>query len=283
LFYAAGTLYPQTLGSLLFLVLLQLLSKREKTLTKDALLGGLVFGVLVLTISSFVFSLLVVVLWVGFSKGWVGVRVALIILLTALLPVGIWSARNYAVLNSFVFVSSNVGTNLLYGNSENTTPNAGSSVDISRYLAQTAGMNEIERDSYYRRQAFEFIQENKSKVLELYLFKVLNYFNYRNELVTKSEASPAKDAFMLLTYGPLLLLFCIRILMFKRFAITDLEWLFIALYLSNAFFQALFFTRIRFRLPYDFLLISVVAVFISNILSGSKSKTLVVPTNALQF
>jgi hypothetical protein len=280
--YAAGTLYPQTLGSLLFLTILQLLSKREKTSTKDALLGGLVFGALILTVSIFVFSLFVVVLWIVFSKRKAGVMVALKVLLAALLIVAIWSGRNLAVFHSFVFVSSNVGVNLFLGNSENTTPNAGSGVDLSKYTSKTDKMSEIERDAYYRDEAIEFVLQNKSEALELYFLKVLNYFKYRNELVTKSEASSTKDALMFLTYGPLLVLFFVRMLMFRRFAITDVERLFIAVYLSNAFFQALFFTRIRFRVPFDFLMIFVVAVFISSFVSGAKSNNLNGAANALQ-
>jgi hypothetical protein len=37
------------------------------------------------------------------------------------------------------------------------------------------------------------------------------------------------------------------------------------IYVSNAFYQAIFFTRIRFRLPFEYLLIAMAAIFIAKL------------------
>ena len=263
LFYTAGTLYPQTVASLLFLLLIYLLTGNA-TSHRLPLLCGLLFGYLILTIPTFIFALFVFAIWSWFSKKVVGAKEFSVTLATALLIIGAWCARNYMVFDTFVFVSSNSGENLLRGNSENTTPNAGVTVDISEYATEAAQLNEIERDAYYRSKAIEFILGHKVHAVKLYVQKLLNYFNYRNELSTQSEASSAKDFLMLVTYGPLLLLFVCRILLVKLFRPSAFETLLISLYVSSALFAALFFTRIRFRLPFDFLLIMIVATFLRN-------------------
>jgi cation transport ATPase len=177
-----------------------------------------------------------------------------------------WSIRNYRVFDTFVFVSTNGGENLLLGNSENTIPNAGRKVSIWKYENEASGMSEVERDRYLGQQAFEYIKNNKVRTLQLYGLKVLNYFNYRNELVTETGMGQIRDFLMLLTYGLLLAIFILRLLFAGRYRLNAFEALLIIVYIANAFFSAIFFTRIRFRLPFDYLAIMVVALFIGRVL-----------------
>jgi hypothetical protein len=190
----------------------------------------------------------------------------------ALLVLGLWTVRNYTSFGSFVFISSNSGENLLLGNSENTRPNAGTNIDISAYQAQTQEMNEVERDNFYRAAALDYIREHPARTARLYLLKVLNYFNFRNELTTESEGSSLRDLLVLITYGPLLLVFIARLafiplrrtlspLPFSRF-----EILLAVLYGLSALTSAVFFTRIRFRLPFDILLIMLAAIFLAKVM-----------------
>jgi len=267
LFYAAGTLYPQTIGSLLFLVIIFLLARNTKSYRTFVILGFL-FGYLILTIPTFVFVLFVIAMWFYSSKSSIGKKGISTTIFIAFSLVGVWSTRHYTVFKSFVFVSSNSGFMMLTGNSENTTPNAGPAVDISKYEAEATQLqlNEAERDSYYRSKAIVWILSHKVKALKLFFLKFLNYFNYRNDLATKSEASSAKDILMLVTYGPLLLLFVSRILVMRLLKPSAFEVLLIILYVLSAFFYAIFFTRIRYRLPFDFLLIGVAAMFVQDIL-----------------
>jgi len=267
LFYTAGTLYPQTIGSFLFLLIVFLLTKKTKSY-RTFILCGFLFGYLVLTIPIFLFILVLFGIWFYFFERSIRAKLTLITIPIAFSLIGVWSARNYAVFKSFVFVSSNSGFMLLTGNSENTTPNAGPTVDISKYAAEATQLqlNEVERDTYYRSKAIEWVLNHKVKALKLFCLKFLNYFNYRNTLATKSEASVAKDILMLVTYGALLLLFVSRILLMGRLKPSAFEVLLILLYVSSALFYAIFFPRIRYRLPFDFLLLAVVAMFLQDIL-----------------
>lgn len=259
LFYTAGTLYPQTLAAFLLLLVIYLMTQRTGRVI-NFVIGGLFLGFLVITVPTNAFLLVVFSVWLLLryrSPRWVFICLA-----SAILVIGIWTARNYLVFHDFVFVSTNSGENLLTGNSKNATPNGGRTVDLSQYEQQASGLNELERDRYYQSRAIEFIFENKTRALELYTLKVLNYFNYRNELVTESEGSSIRDTVMLFTYGPLLLLFILRLVMLKSYRPSIWEKLLITIYLISAFISGIFFSRIRFRLPYDFLLIIIDAVFI---------------------
>lgn len=270
-FYTAGTLYPQTLAAALFLLTLYFFTCRAMK-SLDYFLSGLFLGCLILTVPAFTFVLVVFTVWLLLvppnrpSKGWV------IVFIPVLLLLGGWTVRNYLVFDTFVFVSTNEGENLLAGNSENTTPTAGRTADILRYWAEGAPLGEVARDHYYQTKALEFMLAHKARTVRLYFLKVLNYFNYRNDMVTKEATSATKDLVLMLTYGPLLLLLILRLVLSKLYKLSPFEILLASLYLSNAFVSAIFFTRIRFRLPFDFLLIMLVALFLEQLIRGELLK-----------
>ena len=267
-FFTAGTLYPQTLASLLLLLFFYWMISKENH-SYYLVLAGLSLGYLVLTVPIFVFILPVMLVWYWCYKDTLSVKGTglLVVVLSAILVLGSWTARNYFAFGSWVFVSSNSGENLLLGNSENTTPNGGSGVDISKYLSPAAHLDEIERDKFLRGQALKYIWEHKLQTVKMYFLKLLNFFNFRNELVTQSEGSSLQDILMLVTYAPLLLILSLRLLMLSVYKPVPSEVLLILIYLGSAFTNALFFTRIRFRIPSDFLLIVIAALFVEKVLS----------------
>jgi 4-amino-4-deoxy-L-arabinose transferase-like glycosyltransferase len=263
LFYTAGTLYPQTVCSLLLLVIKFIIAKGWNSTTAAAV-SGLLSGYLVLIAPSFLFVLPMIALWIWVTGRPNRAKTLAIAGVAAVLVVIPWTLRNYAIFHKFVPVSANSGIMMLYGNSEGTTPNSGPDVDIAKYRCHTSGMNDAEIDAYYRSAAIEYILSHKSRSAGLYFLKLLNNFNYRNDLKTKAESSSTKDLVMLLTYGPLLLVFLLRLACWKRLPMSNYERMMVLLYFSAAVFNAIFFTRIRYRLPFDFLLIIVVAKFIDD-------------------
>lgn len=104
--------------------------------------------------------------------------------------------------------------------------------------------------------------------------KVLNNFNFRNNLFVQSEQSLLKDVVMFISYGFLMLMFIVRLFFLRKFKPSRFEILLILIYLLNPFFLAIFYTRIRYRLPLDFLLIMIVAMFINNWFSLREEKEL---------
>jgi hypothetical protein len=273
LFYAAGTLYPQIIAACVFLLVIYLMIFKPAW-KWSFLLSGLLFGWLVLAVPTFLYALALLLIWAWATGGFRLLKKYLITALLACLVVSLWTIRNYTIAHHFVPVSTNSGFMLLLGNCENTTPNAGPNADITQYRneAMRLDLSEYQEDLYYRSKAFEWIRNHKAEALKLYLLKTLNHFNYWNDLYTKSEGSAAKETIMLFTFGPLLLLFMGRILCAKMMRLSSLEILLITLYITSAFVHAVFFTRIRYRVPFDFLLIIVVAGFLNEIFNRWKAK-----------
>lgn len=267
LVYGATNLYPQTLGALTFVLALYLLTAPEVTVTRS-LLAGLVLGYLILTIPTFVSAFLIIVAWLVVLRH--RIRSAALVVLMALSLVGAWTLRNYAAFHTFVFVSTNSGFNLLVGNSAETTAASGLNINFGQFLVATSGMSEVQSDAYYRSRALDFIKGDLPRAARLYLYKVINYFNFRNDLVVQTLSPINPDILMFGSYGLLLLLFILRALSVGSYKLTDFEILLITLYLGNALVQAAFFTRIRFRLPFDFLLIAVDASFLYYLLGRTR-------------
>ena len=211
-FYTAGSFYPQTLAAALFLLALFFLTRKRKK-NRDYFWGGLSLGILILTVPSTVFILFLLVIWMlnnPYNRDFKGFIISLF---PIFLLIGFWTARNYQVFHSFFFVLSNSGEMLLMGNSENTTPNAGPSVDIDQYRFNASTLNEIERNKYFQTQALEYMLSHKTRTIRLYFMKVINYFNFSNNLKTKGVTTSWKEWGLLLTYIPLLLIFVIFLMM----------------------------------------------------------------------
>ena len=266
--YAAGTLYPQTLATTLLLAaLVCVVGTRGVPSARRSLASGLLFGALILTVPTFLLSWALVLAWLVWRWRRPALRSAAVLAVAAVFVVGAWSLRNYRLFDSFVFVSTNSGVNLLVGNNELATPASGVNVDLSRYEKVGQQMQELPEDLYYREEAVAWILDNKARALRLYLGKVLHYFAYRERLATRGETRWTRDAVMLASYGSLLLALLGRLALHRRFALKPEERLLLAIYLGSAFFMAIFFTRIRFRLPLDPLLIALVALFLARLLA----------------
>ncbi len=265
--YTASTLYPQTFGTLLFVAGIYFL-----VCFPDALLAapasGLAFGALILTVPSFLLILPVVAVFVLLVQRRAPVRAcgsAAGLVCCALLVVSPWTIRNAIVFHAFIPVSTNSGMNLLLGNCENAGPDSGANVDIRHYDAEAIGMNEAQADNHYQRCAKQWIMQHPGAAARLYVLKVLNYFNFRNRLAVPSEGDAGKDAVLFLSYYALLGAAVARGLMARRFPLSSTEWLCYGIYFGNAFLSAIFFTRIRFRVPFDALLIVCVAILVGQV------------------
>jgi len=257
LFYTAGTLYPQTLAGLLLLCCLWgLLFTRPGV--GLGLLYGLVYAAFVLVLPIMLLLAPLFLLWAWWQRHW-RLPVLVALLCGMALGVGGWSLRNTLTLGQFVPISTNSGVNLLIGNSEHAEVGLGVRTDISAYEAD-APKEEVARNRYFTEQAVHYMLAHPVRTLTHYGAKFLNYFNYHNRLATRSENSVAKDLLMLLTYGLLLAGLIVRLALRRQRPLARTEWLLLGLYLASGLAYAIFFTRIRFRLPFDFLLIMLAAM-----------------------
>jgi hypothetical protein len=271
--YSSSVLVPQILGGFMFVLVVYLLIKYPK-LKVSAVACGVTFGVLILMIPYFsmVFFCLTALLFiVNRTSRLYNTKFIALFLFATVLVVGPWVVRSSLLFDKFVFISTNSGINLLYGNSENAGYDTGVVVDISKY-SNTKGMNEAELDGYYKKSAISWVVNHPADAAGLYLQKVVNYFNFKNKLGTKSEESLFKNALLFFTYYPLLIVVVVRCTLWRQYKFTWPELLLYILYFGNAFLSAIFFTRIRFRVPFDFLLVAMVSIFIGYIRESKRGR-----------
>jgi hypothetical protein len=207
-------------------------------------------------------------------------RKVLLFTVPLLLVIGAWSARNYIVFRSFFFVATSGGVNLLQGNSEKSTVDSDTLTDIRKYEDAAARLSEVDRDRYYRESAVAWIKEHPGAAARLYALKVVEYFSFTERIATHDYAMGFEQPrwwtlIMLFTYEPLLLLILARIAIAQKYPLSELEILFAGLYLVNALFAAMFYSRIRYRLPMDWLLLLLDAGMIQIIFSRLFSRRVV--------
>ncbi len=256
LLYTASTFYPQIPAAALLMAVVLILFSVPAPGVRRFLYSGILLSIAILLVPTFAFTLLFTPLffaWHTPRREWILNTAAMT--LGALLLLSPWIARNAIVFGHFIPVSTNNGISLLTGNNEEATPNSGVTVGLTKHLLAAKDLDEIEADKYYRDTALDFIRTHPGEAFTLYLAKAANYYNFRNKLAVQSESSPTRDLIMLITYGTLLGAALLRIVLWGRYPFNKLERYTLYLYCLNGFFSALFFTRIRFRLPMDILLV----------------------------
>jgi hypothetical protein len=262
LFFTGTTLYAQTFGTLLFLLGLVLIAGAEPRSAWPYVVAGLLYGWLVLAIPMFLPSILVVAAWRLWPPSRPKVFGVTVFLVMVGLVVGLWIARNYAQTGRFIFVANYSQQVFLIGNSALATPSGGGNTDMRAFDSVASRMSETERQQYYGQEALRWVTGHPRQAIGLYFSKVLYWFSPTNRLVQANQQTAGRDLVMILTYCPLLLLFVVRLLRFRRYPLQSWEVLFYLLYLQSSLCYAVFFPRIRYRLPYDYLLIGVVAGYI---------------------
>jgi 4-amino-4-deoxy-L-arabinose transferase-like glycosyltransferase len=274
LFYTAGTLYPQTIGSL-FLVLALYFYWGPILSAKNIIFTGVFLGLAILTIPTFIFVLPFMMLFAYLHDKKILSKMILLAAIT-LLAISPWTIRNFIVFDRFIPFSTNFGTIFLLGNSSTTTPNDSPAALVGikeiNLEAKNQGLNEFEKNKFFLQSAINEIKNKPGHYLVLYIQKFINYFNFRNELATKSESSPFRDVVMLLTYGFLILVLVFRIFLSRKYPISRFELFLIYFYICSAFVSALFFPRIRYRLPFDFFLIIISSLAIDKFINHQIEK-----------
>jgi hypothetical protein len=217
---------------------------------KEVSLQGLIFATLILAVPLYIANFLVYLAFGLFNqRRRIQLVVPIMIVSVALFG---WRLRNEREVGSPILVSSNGGLNLLLGNSPASGANTGTDVDLNAIAPEARSLSQIDQDAVYKRHATLWIKQHPGRAAVLYAEKLLNWFNFHNKLMTSGQGSRIKDLAIAFTFYPLLLCACLRI---RRRTLRITEWYLVASYLCAAGAYAVFFTRIRFRLPFDDLLI----------------------------
>ncbi|GAB3493886.1 ArnT family glycosyltransferase [Amycolatopsis cihanbeyliensis] len=279
LVYTATTLYPQVPALLLLLAMLEFgpraLERTGACRICYLLLAGFAGGLLSITVPNFAPSVLIIVCWLALRHRRTALRfpamrvAAGMLAVVAVLPAA-WCVRNALALNAFVPVSTNDGINLLLGNSEHATPGSGTDVDISDHArrAEELGLDEVGINDYFKDSAIDWITEHPGDAAVLYLGKVANNFAFSSEVATSGQGGSAADLVLAATYYPVLALAVWRVLDARRRPLAAGEKLAAVLILLNVLLLAVFFTRLRFRVPLDGLTILLAASAVTSLLRG---------------
>ncbi len=248
--YTATALYPQIPALLMLLMMLEF-GLRARDRWTWAIWSGLSAGFLTITVPSFAPTLALLLLFIGWRHK---KALAVLIVAAAVIPL-LWCVRNAVVMHAFIPVSTNNGVNLLLGNNPQATGSSGTSVDVSAYdqRAKELKLDEVQIDKFYQTEALNWIKGNPAEAAGLYVAKVAHNFAYSDTL--KTEGQGASDLLAALSYYPILALALLRVLLWRRFPLHRLDKLAAWTIVLNVLLLAVFFTRIRFRVPLDALTI----------------------------
>lgn len=268
LIYTAGALFPQTCILLSLAMAVVLLQSKDNSRLLAAFIGLLagwtaLISPTALTIVpvSLAFALL--------SHHWSLSRVCIMGAAIVLL-LGGWIARNQVVMGRPIVFSTNLTWNMDIASGRSRPNETGltdselpkvSHLTESEVLSQSANARTgaSEQSVRKRRPANLFINgiERLTQIFDDplgYLRNVRRFFAYRNDMQTASENTSVRELVMFVTYYLLLLGVLARLMLSRHRPLASAEWLVLGLYLSTALLHALVFTRIRYRLPFDFLL-----------------------------
>jgi hypothetical protein len=266
IFYLAGTLYSQTLSEFLFVLAMGLTLAGPRRLALD-LAAGLAFGALILTVPSFLL-IMIVTLACAWFLNLLRPRNIAGIFLAAALVMSVWITRNVVYLHHFIPVASNSGMNFLTANNPHAIVYKGVDTEAMGVYWLTVkgyGWDEFQANAYYWNIALAYLREHPGHAFVQYLERTLNYFNFMNGYApfNGEELSVWKQAVVAVSYLALLALLGWRLADRKRYPVSSREKLLLTVYVLSAFTSAIFLTRIRLRVPFDFLIIAVVALYLS--------------------
>ncbi|QKM64061.1 hypothetical protein DCO17_01740 [Polynucleobacter tropicus] len=268
--YASGILIPQIFGSFLFILSIYCIFIAKRNYW-NGIFCGIIIGFLALTIPTFfLFYLILLLILIAKNPNKKKSIYILLVFLFMNITIAPWIIRNSLLFNSTVFISTNSGINLLYSNSENTQYDSGT-IDISKHTSPVK-LNEAQEDEYYKKIVFNLISENPTRYIKLYFLRTLNYFNYKNNISNQSEVNSLKNLVLFFSYYPFLIIAILRISFFQKIKLSYIEYYFYLIYFGNALLSAIFFTRIRYRIPFDFILIAISCIAIGRYLDFQNSK-----------
>jgi len=235
--YAAGTLFPQVYQLSAIALVIYLL--QSPVLNRIRACGiGLVSAFASLLSPTALMLMPAALVFLFFRR--YGKSSMLIAMIAFAMPIALWTARNMVVLDQPIVFSKNLAWNI-----DNAVLEASPEQAVSAREPKDAVQYGVER-------LLQIVSEP-----QIYLSKLAGFFAYRNDMHVVSESSPTRDAVMFISYYSLILLVLVRLLLSYRRPLQPLEWLVIGLYLATALFHALVFTRIRYRIPFDYCLIPV--------------------------
>jgi len=274
--YTATTLYPQTLGAFLVVLAVWLLDRFEaKWQRTGMILAGVTFGLLVLTIPVFLLTIPVFALWIllRYARG---VRRAVLFCAVAAVVVSTWTVRNYIVFNDFIPVATSSGYNLIYGYAPEARYDTNMNIRLPGYVyTEITGKDEVEKNNILTHLAIEEIKKDPERALKLYFAKFLHWFDFSNKLTTDTVVEggasdvpvQVREVLLFVTYFAVIAIPLLwHLLLMRSYPFKRLEIFSWGLWIVAGLAFAIFITRVRYRLPVDWLVISSNGIFLAAVI-----------------
>ncbi|MDZ7330980.1 MAG: glycosyltransferase family 39 protein [candidate division KSB1 bacterium] len=278
LIYTASTFFPTTLSIFLLALFIYLLvSTRQQRSFWKLMFIGIIAGLSVLTVPTFLAFIFLALGWLYFDLREVDPRrffpigIMVIFMTFTMLP---WLIRNYCVFNQPFVLSTNSGYNFWMGNNTWATPTTGNSIRYPDYLAKelTQAKSEVEQEKIFYQDALQYIKKNPGKFILLTFKKAVNLWQLYPTPTTGYKMMDRLSKLMsVLSYGPILL-FAIFGLIISWRDRKEYTLLFVLLFVSFTISYAFFITKTRFRLPLDPYLIMLASFAIAEL--GRKKKNI---------
>lgn len=276
--------YPQTVFIFLMAIcFLGLVTFDASPRLKTLLGAGLCLGLGVLSVPTVMLALPLIALWVGSrvyprTKSVVAMAV---FMLGALMPVGLWAARNYAAYDRFIMINCAGGISFWKGNNETYAAYGKAGIEYvgeesaaprTAFMAESAKINEqvaslgpvesrIARERLAWQRGMEFVRQDPERFALLTWKKFLRFWSPFPDAVSKNgQVTMSRTLLAIVSYGPLPLLGLLGMLLglreWRRFA---LAYVYI---ISLTAAYSIFLPTTRYRLPVDFFLAIFAAMFI---------------------
>lgn len=255
--YTASTFFPTTLSILLLALFIYLLvSLRQNRSIGKLMFIGLIAGLSVLTVPTFLAFILLALGWLYFDlkkvdpRRLLSIGIIVFFMILTLLP---WLMRNCRVYQKPFLIAANSGYNFWMGNNPWATMTTGNSIRFPDYLAKklSQAKTEAEQEKIFYEDAFQYVKKNPGKFIFLTFKKAVNLWQlYPTPTTGYKMMATLSKVMSVLSYGPILLL-AIFGLMFSWRERREYTFLFILLFVSFTIGYAFFITKARFRLPLD--------------------------------
>jgi 4-amino-4-deoxy-L-arabinose transferase-like glycosyltransferase len=254
-------LSPRLQSEPVYVLLLMLFVVQSFTVARKPSAGNIVVSGLLLGGSLYVrphvLLLPFVVFWIGlvFWPSWKRMAAVSLVLVIAGLVLLPWVMRNYHVHGAFVPFTTQGGEALLLGGNRiiATDPRyygyaLGDARQIPEYKHAFDGLSEVERDQRARQLYVRWMGENRDKWWYLVESKFRRFWT-----PFLQQASLTNRAVMLLTWGPILVLFIVPFIVtcigFLRW--RDGRWMVHAAILSTLVNSLIFTGMVRYRFPVE--------------------------------
>ncbi|MCD6125139.1 glycosyltransferase family 39 protein [bacterium] len=252
--YISLLLYPQFILSLIILLVLNLVIDAYRTHRENFwqyLLFGIIFGVGVLTVPTFIAFFIVSFAFLFFRVA-NRAKFALWVVLGFLLVWGPWVVRNYNRFGVFIPLSTGGGEVLVAANHPDATPSSYvplSSKPWINEMGKYLRMGEIERNRELSRLGFSYLFERKLFGIPFILAKFANFFRpYPKPITEVSMPDWLYKLIYALCWVPV---FIFGVLGIFRMRKSREVILILSCIIVFAFIYAIYLTRVRYRIPIE--------------------------------